>query len=148
MQEDRSKEKGELEDQPDPMAKRRQPVSSRFSGEDLTHWAWTEPSGWKLTMLATLEYDQVRGGKKWHSLIDKVYCPENLESAYREVAANQGAPGVDNITIEDFTANKRVNIPKPGTNKTRPLTSSSNAKHARKPNRPWQWYRNGLLLVA
>ena len=93
-------------------------------------------------MLATLEHHRVRGGK-WHSLIDKVYKPENLYSAYREVAANQGAPGVDHVTIEDFTAGlirnitklhdqlrtgeyrpqaiKRVNIPKPGTQETRPL---------------------------
>lgn len=93
-------------------------------------------------MLATLEHHSVRGGK-WHSLIDKVYKTENLYSAYREVAANKGAPGVDNITIEDFTpglqrnvdklelqlrngtykpqAIKRVHIPKPGTTETRPL---------------------------
>ena len=93
-------------------------------------------------MLATLEQSSVRGGK-WHSLMDKVYKPDNLYSAYREVAANKGAPGVDNITIGDFTAAldrnvtqleqqlrdgtytpqsiKRVHIPKPGTNETRPL---------------------------
>jgi RNA-directed DNA polymerase len=93
-------------------------------------------------MLATLEQSSVRGGK-WHSLIDKVYKPDNLYSAYREVAGNKGAPGVDNITIVDFTAAldrnvtklaqqlrdgtytpqsiKRVHIPKPGTNETRPL---------------------------
>jgi RNA-directed DNA polymerase len=93
-------------------------------------------------MLATLEQSSVRGGK-WHSLMDKVYKPDNLYSAYREVAANKGAPGVDHITIEDFTAGlirnvnkleqqlrdgsyqpqaiKRVHIPKPGTNETRPL---------------------------
>lgn len=93
-------------------------------------------------MLATLEHHGVRGGK-WHSLIDKVYHPANLLSAHREVAANQGAPGVDNVTIEDFTAGltrnidkleqqlrdgsyrpqsiKRVHIPKPGTHETRPL---------------------------
>jgi RNA-directed DNA polymerase len=93
-------------------------------------------------MLATLEQHSVRGGK-WHSLTDKVYKPANLFSAYREVAANKGAPGVDNITIEDFTAGlqrnmdklerqlrdgsyrpqsiKRVHIPKPGTTETRPL---------------------------
>ena len=93
-------------------------------------------------MLATLEHSSVRGGK-WHSLMDKVYKPDNLYSAHREVAANQGAPGVDHITIEDFTAGlirnlnkleqqlrdgsylpqpiKRVHIPKPGTNETRPL---------------------------
>ncbi len=93
-------------------------------------------------MLATLEHNRVRGGK-WHSLIDKVYNTDNLYSSYREVAGNKGAPGVDNITIEDFTAGlvrnmtkleqqlrdgtyrpqaiKRVHIPKPGTNETRPL---------------------------
>jgi RNA-directed DNA polymerase len=93
-------------------------------------------------MLATLENNQVRGGK-WHSLIDKVYHLENLYAAYREVAANKGAPGIDHVTIEDFTAGlarnlaklhdqladdtyrpqeiKRVHIPKLGTNETRPL---------------------------
>ena len=134
------------ESQPDLMPQKKvrtnQQVGARFSGEDLAHWAWTEPSVWTNSMLATLEYDRVRGGK-WHSLIDKVYRPENLYSAYREVAANKGAPGVDHVTIEDFTAGltrnitklhdqlrtgeyrpqmiKRVNIPKPGTNETRPL---------------------------
>lgn len=114
----------------------------RFSGEDLARWAWTEPSIWTNPMLATLEHHSVRGGK-WHSLIDKVYHEGNLYSAYREVAANRGAPGVDNITIEDFTAGltrnmdklagqlrdgsyrpqaiRRVHIPKPGSHETRPL---------------------------
>ena len=117
-------------------------VIARFSGEDLAHWAWTEPSVWTNSMLATLEQSSVRGGK-WHSLMDKVYNQNNLLSAYREVAANKGAPGVDNVTIEDFTSTlvrnitkleqqlkdgsfhpqsiKRVHIPKPGTNETRPL---------------------------
>lgn len=75
--------------------------------------------------------------------MDKVYKSANLYSAYREVAANKGAPGVDNVTIEDFTARlarnidkleqqlrdgtyhpqaiKRVHIPKPGSKETRPL---------------------------
>lgn len=117
-------------------------TAPRFSGEDLAQWAWTEPSVWTNSMLATLQACSVRAGK-WHSLIDKVYSQANLYSAYREVAANRGAPGVDNITIEDFTANllrnigkleqqlrdgtyrpqsiKRVHIPKPGTHETRPL---------------------------
>lgn len=93
-------------------------------------------------MLTTLQNNSVRGGK-WHSLMDKVYNSANLHAAYREVAANKGAPGVDHVTIEDFTAGltrnidkleqqlsdgsyrpqsiKRVHIPKPGTNETRPL---------------------------
>lgn len=114
----------------------------KFSGDDLVRWAWTEPSVWTKPMLATLENNSVRGGK-WHSLMDKVYKRENLLSAYREVAANRGAAGVDHVTVEDFTANlaknvskleqqlrdgsyrpqaiKRVHIPKPGTSDKRPL---------------------------
>ena len=140
----------QLETKPDLMtqttAQRSCRTRSRFSGEDLAHWAWTEPSVWNNSMLATLEFDKVRGGK-WHSLIDKVYHPKNLYSAYREVAANRGAPGVDHVTAEDFTARlmrninklhdqlkngdyrpqaiKRVNIPKPGTKETRPLGIST-----------------------
>lgn len=115
---------------------------SRFLGDDLRHWAWSEPSVWTKPMLATLESNSVRGGK-WHSLIDKVYKPDNLEASFREVASNKGAPGIDHVTIEDFTANlarnldklhdqlrsgvyrpqgiKRVQIPKPGSTETRPL---------------------------
>jgi len=40
--------------------------------------------------------------KKWYSLIDKVYQPENLEKAYRAVRANKGAPGIDGETVEAF----------------------------------------------
>ena len=131
-----------METQPDLIVPPSNRAVPRFSGDDLTHWAWTEPSVWTNPMLATLEQSSVRGGK-WHSLMDKVYKPDNLYSAYREVAANKGAPGVDNITIEDFTAGlwrnvnkleqqlrdgsyrpqsiKRVHIPKPGTKETRPL---------------------------
>ena len=134
------------ERQPDSISRANSPkggrAGGRFSGEDLARWAWTEPGVWTNSMLATLEYNRVRGGK-WHSLIDKVYSPANLESAYREVAANKGAAGVDHVSIEDFTSRlprnlgklhdqlrdgtfrpqaiRRVNIPKPGTNETRPL---------------------------
>ena len=39
---------------------------------------------------------------KWHSLIDKVYAPRNLQSAWERVRANRGAPGVDGMTIAKF----------------------------------------------
>lgn len=92
-------------------------------------------------MLTALEQG-VKGGI-WFSLIDKVYAPANLFASYAKVAANRGAAGVDHVTVEDFTrkltrnleklagqlkdgiyrpqAIRRVNIPKPGTNETRPL---------------------------
>lgn len=130
------------ESQPDSMSSAVKHANARFSGDDLVHWAWTEPSVWNAKMLETLEYNQVRGGK-WHSLIDKVYGQQNLYAAYRSVVANGGAAGVDHVTIEDFTARlqrnldklhdqlrdgsfrvqaiRRVNIPKPGSRETRPL---------------------------
>jgi RNA-directed DNA polymerase len=40
--------------------------------------------------------------RKWYSLIDKVYALPNLQAAWRHVAANGGAPGVDGQTIEQF----------------------------------------------
>ena len=40
--------------------------------------------------------------RKWYSLHDKVYALPNLEQAWQRVAANQGAPGVEGITIAQF----------------------------------------------
>jgi RNA-directed DNA polymerase len=111
------------------------------AGEVRARWAWAEPSVWTDRMLTALE-EGVKGGV-WFSLIDKVYALANLWASYAKVAANGGAAGVDHVTIEDFTkrltgnleklagqlqdgtyrpqAVRRVNIPKPGTNETRPL---------------------------
>lgn len=92
-------------------------------------------------MLATLETG-VEGGK-WFRLFDKVFAERNLLAAFQQVAQNDGAPGVDHVTVCDFErqlpdsiwelsdrikagafepqAIRRVHIPKPGTNETRPL---------------------------
>lgn len=92
-------------------------------------------------MLTTLEQG-VRGGK-WHTLIDKVYSPENLFVASARVIGNNGAAGVDRQTVEGFLAHRqeeldrlhealrtntyrpqavrRVWIPKPGSKEQRPL---------------------------
>lgn len=43
--------------------------------------------------------------KKWYSLIDKVYRMGNLEKAYKAVKANNGAPGVDGVTVEAYGMN-------------------------------------------
>jgi len=83
----------------------------------------------------------VKGGK-WFSLVDKVIRPTTLEAAWRKVARNKGAAGVDGQSIERFAAQaerylrelhdslkdgsyrpspiKRVEIPK-GDGRTRPL---------------------------
>jgi group II intron reverse transcriptase/maturase len=43
--------------------------------------------------------------RKWYSLHDKVYALPNLQAAWQRVAANQGAPGCDGITIAQFREN-------------------------------------------
>lgn len=39
---------------------------------------------------------------KIHSLIDKVYHSTNLEMAWNQVKQNNGAGGIDNVTIMSF----------------------------------------------
>ena len=100
-----------------------------------------EPAVWTDSMLQAL----VRGvkGGKWYSLIDKVWDKETLRRAFERVKANDGAPGVDHQTIEDFERHldsnlerlsaeledgtykpgpvRRTWIPKPGKAEERPL---------------------------
>jgi RNA-directed DNA polymerase len=116
-------------------------ATAKQDGDVLCRWAWTERAVWTERMLTALEQG-VKGGV-WFSLIDKVYSEANLLAAYNQVAANEGAPGVDHITTEEFGHDlvrnlkklaeqirddtyvphdiRRVWIPKPGTNAQRPL---------------------------
>ncbi len=73
---------------------------TKQAGEVRARWAWTEPQAWTERMLTTLEQG-VKGGK-WFSLVDKVYSPAVLKTAFARVEANGGAPGVDRQTIEMF----------------------------------------------
>ncbi len=50
--------------------------------------------------------------KKWYSLIDKVYRPDNLGKAERAVRANKGAPGIDGETVEAYGQNQRERLTK------------------------------------
>lgn len=115
--------------------------SSTRTAEIRSRWEWTEPSVWTERMLTTLE-NGVKGGK-WYSLIDKVYSSTNLESAWRRVAANRGAAGVDQVSISRYARhlahnthkladslrtgtyaplpNRRKWIDKPGRKEKRPL---------------------------
>ena len=76
------------------------PRGLKQAGEFRARWAWVEPSVWTERMLGALE-NGVKGGK-WFSLIDKVHRLSNLEAAYRKVAANGGAGGVDHVSVEAF----------------------------------------------
>jgi RNA-directed DNA polymerase len=111
------------------------------AGEIPSQWRWVEPCAWTVRMLTAL----IQGvkGDKWFRLFDKVFAERNLWRAFQQVAAKRGAPGVDHETVEQFArklpdsiwelsdliksgtfapqAIRRVHIPKPGTNETRPL---------------------------
>lgn len=65
-------------------------------------WSWVEACVWNERMLAALG-NGVKGGK-WFSLIDKVCKPVTLQAAWRKVAANAGAAGVDRQSVERFAA--------------------------------------------
>ena len=109
--------------------------------EILSRWRWVKPSAWTVRMLTTLEKG-VEGGK-WFRLYDKVFSERNLLAAFQQVASKAGAAGVDHVTVTQFERGlpetlwevsdqlkngtytpqsiRRVLIPKPGTNETRPL---------------------------
>jgi RNA-directed DNA polymerase len=111
------------------------------AGETLARWRWVEPSAWTGRMLATLE--QGVGGGKWFRLLDKVFSERNLTAAFQRVASKQGAAGVDHVSVDQFERGlpetiweisdqlrhgayqpqsiRRVRIPKPGTDESRPL---------------------------
>ena len=65
-------------------------------------WWWTEASIWTERMVSALG-NGVKGGR-WYSLMDKVVRPTTLEAAWRKVARNHGAAGVDGQSIERFAA--------------------------------------------
>jgi RNA-directed DNA polymerase len=111
------------------------------AGKTLDLRFWVEPTVWTERMLTALQ-EGVKGGK-WFSLIDKVHPERTLRAASLQVAANEGAAGVDHVTISMFESHldeelrrlseqlrtgtyrpqliRRHYIPKPGTQEKRPL---------------------------
>src|SRR3974377_1448279 len=59
-------------------------------------------------MLTALEQGVIGG--KWFSLMDKVYALPNLRQAFARVKANDGAPGVDQVTVEEFEHHLEANL--------------------------------------
>jgi len=73
---------------------------ARLAGDIHARWEWVEPCIWTDRMLTALETG-VKGGK-WHSLIDKVFSPQNLHIAWKKVKRNKGSAGIDHQTIGMF----------------------------------------------
>lgn len=69
---------------------------------DPRQWTWVEPSVWTERMLAAL-VDGVKGGK-WYSLWDKVCARGTLEASWDRVRDNNGAAGLDGVSVERFAA--------------------------------------------
>jgi len=83
---------------------------TKQGGDVMDRWIWTEPAVWSERMLTALEKG-VEGGI-WFSLIDKVWKERNLRVSYFKVAANEGAPGVDHVTVEAFERDLEANVTK------------------------------------
>lgn len=69
---------------------------------DPRQWTWVEPSVWTERMLAAL-VDGVKGGK-WYSLWDQVCARGTLEASWDRVRDNNGAAGLDGVSVERFAA--------------------------------------------
>jgi RNA-directed DNA polymerase len=117
------------------------PARATRAGEILLRWGWVESTVWTERMLTALEQG-VKGGR-WFSLIDKIHPERTLRAAFSQVAANQGAAGVDHVTVKMFDERLEENlknlsedlrsghyrpqqirrhyIPKPGSKEKRPL---------------------------
>lgn len=138
MQEGRSVKNREAENKPAAVPGQNRAQQAREIDQ---RWWWVKPRIWTTRMLAALE-NGVKGGK-WFRLIDKVYDATNLFIAMYEVIRNDGKPGVDKQTVEQFEEQhqeelaklslelkdqryrphpvRRVWIPKLGSHEKRPL---------------------------
>jgi RNA-directed DNA polymerase len=98
---------GTTQDQPAEVSRR---AGIKQAGERRARWAWAEASVWTDRMLTALE-DGVKGGV-WFSLIDKVWSDRNLASAWAQTARNDGAAGVDHVTVAMFENRLDENLTK------------------------------------
>ena len=103
-------------------------------------WGWVERTVWTQRMLEALE-NGVKGGV-WFSLIDKVYRPKTLASAWHRVRRAGGAAGSDQQSLEQFESRLDENLAKlseerqTGTYRPRPIRRTSIDKPGSKEKRP------------
>jgi RNA-directed DNA polymerase len=83
------------------------PEAAKQTGEARSY-DWVERSIWTDRMLEAL----VKGvkGEVWFSLIDKVYRPATLHSAWQAVKRNGGSAGTDHESLERFEQRLEENI--------------------------------------
>src|ERR1700747_2246840 len=98
-------------------------------------WWWGAATIWTERMVSAL-VNGVKGGK-WFSLVDKVIRPATLDAAWRKVARNKGAAGVDGQSIERFGAQSARYLQevheqlKDGSHRPSPLQTVENSQRER-----------------
>ena len=114
------------------------PERARRGGE--TQPSWVEPNAWTDSMLKALS-NGVKGGK-WYSLMDKLYRVKLLRSSFYKVKANNGAAGVDHVTVDHYEENLEANLEelsqdlKEGNYKPQPIKREWIPKLGRSEKRP------------
>ena len=86
------------------------PARTKQAGEARPGWEWVERTVWTERMLEALERG-VKGGV-WFSLIDKVYRPQVLLQAWRQVKGKGRAVGSDQQSLEQFEEQLEANLAK------------------------------------
>lgn len=101
---------------------------------------WVERSIWTDRMLEALEQG-VKGGV-WFSLVDKVYRPKTLYTAWQTVKRNGGSAGTDHENVKRFEQKLEENINKlseelrTGTYRPRPIKRTYIDKPGSREKRP------------
>ena len=75
-------------------------TQAKQAGDIRDRWWWVAHGVWTDRMLTRLE--QSEPTTVWFGLWDKVCAARNLQAAFWAVWRNQGAPGVDGQTVEQF----------------------------------------------
>jgi len=85
-----------------------------------------------------VDWLNLAGAKKVHSLVDKIYKMKNLELAWEKVRQNKGAGGMDGESIKAFEKQAAVNLQRLHGE----LKSPSRSSQGKNPD-----HRTGFLLA-
>jgi RNA-directed DNA polymerase len=126
------------EDKLAPVAAARPPTQA---GEARDQWGWVERSIWTERMLSRLTSGEPVN-RVWFTLVDKIYTPANLQSAFNKVWRNGGSAGADAQTVGHFARHAEAELQRlheqlrEGKYRPQPLRRAWVAKPGRAEKRP------------